>query len=87
MVTPSCSACRQSCALGVSTGPPITAALVVHGSEDSGISLAEVRQWASVLPNARPPVVIDGAPHVSCATHPREVATAIDRFLSELGSV
>jgi 3-oxoadipate enol-lactonase len=62
-------------------------ALVVHGSEDSGISLAEARQWASALPNARPPVVIDGAPHASCATHPREVATAIDRFLSELSSV
>ena len=62
-------------------------ALVVHGSEDAAITLAEVHQWASALPNASPPVVIDGAPHASCATHPREVTTAIDRFLSELGSV
>jgi pimeloyl-ACP methyl ester carboxylesterase len=67
--------------------PEITApALVVHGSGDAGISVAQTRQWASALPHASPPVVIDGAPHASCATHPEEVTTAIDRFLSALPS-
>jgi 3-oxoadipate enol-lactonase len=59
-------------------------ALVVHGSEDSAVGLAEVEKWASALPIARPVVAIDGAPHTCCVTHPKEVTTAIDRFLSEL---
>ncbi|MGI5132328.1 alpha/beta fold hydrolase [Pseudonocardia sp. CA-107938] len=58
-------------------------ALVVHGSADSAVPVAEARQWASHLPGADPVVVIDGAPHASPATHPREVASAIARFLSE----
>jgi 3-oxoadipate enol-lactonase len=68
--------------------PEITApTLVVHGSEDVAVSLDEVRQWVSALRNAHPPVVIDGAPHASCVTHPRDVTTAIERFLAELGSL
>ncbi|MGI6872001.1 alpha/beta fold hydrolase [Amycolatopsis sp. 3B14] len=58
-------------------------ALVVHGSADSAITVAEARQWAALLPHADPVVEIDGAPHASPATHPREVAAALGRFLSE----
>jgi len=57
--------------------------LVVHGSEDSAITVAEARQWASGLPHADPVVVIDGAPHACPATHPGEVAAAVGHFLSD----
>ena len=57
--------------------------LVVHGSEDSAITVAEARQCAAGLPHADPVVVIEGAPHASPATHPGEVAAAVGHFLSQ----
>lgn len=56
--------------------------LVVHGSEDSGISVQEAREWSSLLPDARALVVIEGAPHLPTATHPDEVTEAMRRFLA-----
>ncbi|MGT2464113.1 alpha/beta fold hydrolase [Sinomonas atrocyanea] len=60
----------------------IAPTLVVHGSEDSGISVQEAREWSSLLPNGRPLVVIEGAPHLPTATHPDEVTAAIRGFLA-----
>lgn len=58
--------------------------LIIHGTDDMGISLDEARGLAANIPNARPVQAIHGAPHASCCTHPDAVNTAILDFLVEL---
>jgi pimeloyl-ACP methyl ester carboxylesterase len=59
-------------------------ALIIHGTDDMGISLDEARALAASIPNALPVKVIQGAPHASCCTHPDAVNALILDFLGEL---
>ncbi|MDE2148469.1 MAG: alpha/beta hydrolase [Gammaproteobacteria bacterium] len=58
-------------------------ALVIHGEADVAIPLARAQALAAGLPNAKL-LTVPGAGHASNLTHPQDVNTAIERFLTGL---
>jgi 3-oxoadipate enol-lactonase len=66
--------------LGEITAP----ALVVHGTADAAITVADAERLVAELPNAEPLVLIDGGTHATNLTHPAEVNAAIQSFLVAL---
>lgn len=58
--------------------------LIVHGSEDSAITLDRAQLADRLLVNSRGVVVIDGAAHAPNMTHPNEVNAALVPFLRSL---
>ncbi len=65
--------------LGEITAP----ALVVHGTADAAIAVADAERLAAGIPNAEL-VVVDGGTHATNLTHPAEVNAAITTFLAAL---
>jgi 3-oxoadipate enol-lactonase len=64
-------------------GEIVAPALVIHGTDDAEVPLEEAEEFTRRIPNARPLVVIEGAPHASCCTHPELTINAIGTFLAE----
>ncbi|WP_068029986.1 alpha/beta fold hydrolase [Nocardia mexicana] len=54
-------------------------ALVLHGSDDAAYSVDRARELAAALPDAAPPVVVDGGAHFLSLTD----ADAVDPYLKE----
>ncbi|MEW6476150.1 MAG: alpha/beta hydrolase [Actinomycetota bacterium] len=56
-------------------------ALIIHGTEDSAIPVAEAERLAAALPGADGVVIVDGAAHASNLTHPEAVNPPLLAFL------
>lgn len=57
-------------------------ALVLHGSADAAYSVERACELAEALPNARPPVIIDGGAHFLSLTDSGAVNPRLRTFLS-----
>src|ERR1051326_5548782 len=66
-------------------GEIVAPALVIHGDDDIAIEVWRAEALANGLPNARPLVIVAGAPgHAANLTHPDTVNAAIETFLADL---
>lgn len=66
--------------LGEITAP----ALVVHGTADAAIAVADAERLVAEIPNAEPLVLVEGGTHATNLTHPADVNAAITGFLATL---
>ena len=85
--SPAASAIRlYECMYGLDLRPDVVRivqpTLVIHGSEDALVPLADAQWLAAQLPTSEL-VVVQGAGHVPTVTRPHDVAAAINRFFAE----